>query len=106
MSLFHGGAVQPGPERQMWNGLDSIIAKYNGSQNLVVTGHSLGGALAQVAAARNKLSALVWSSPGVGFSAVRFGLHSQWSFLGAEASGGNGVEVARQKVVVVVPSND
>jgi len=41
----------------------------------VFTGHSLGGGLAQVVAARLGQEALVFSPPGMGYSAQRFGIH-------------------------------
>jgi len=100
----------------------------------VFTGHSLGGGLAQVAAARLGADALVFSPPGMGYSARRFGIHrgrdyfpnstaNPWNpflswFLGspatpdfrAESDSHNnihvGIEVAKHKIVVVEPQAD
>jgi hypothetical protein len=41
---------------------------------VLVTGHSLGGAVAHVAAGLNNAQSVAFSSPGVGLSRVRFGL--------------------------------
>lgn len=97
----------------------------------VFTGHSLGGGLAQVIAARLGAEALVFSPPGVGYSARRFGIHRgedyfalnktrDWFALPARATpeviSGNyirayhhkdfGIEVAEHKLVVVKPHSD
>ncbi|MCV9937210.1 lipase family protein [Boseaceae bacterium BT-24-1] len=42
--------------------------KLKGNADLVLTGHSLGGGLAQYAAIRNGLKAIVFNSAGIGFS--------------------------------------
>ncbi|CAK8992977.1 Kinase D-interacting substrate of 220 kDa [Durusdinium trenchii] len=56
----------------------------------VLTGHSLGGCIAQIVAARQQLPALVFSSPGVLYSARRFQI----------------VPESARHVVVVVPDGD
>merc|ERR1711920_1118926 len=54
-------------------------------------GHSLGGGIAQVVAAQHSIPALVWSAPGVGFSAYRFDVLS---------------ELSARSVVIVTPDGD
>lgn len=58
---------------KLWNELeDSIMAGQSDGDAMVLTGHSLGGLIAQIVAARQQLPALVFSSPGVLYSARRF----------------------------------
>lgn len=57
----------------------------------VLTGHSLGGGFAQIAAARLTLPAVVWSAPGTVYSAKRFGIE---------------VQALKQNVVSVMPDHD
>ncbi|CAE7258550.1 Kidins220 [Symbiodinium microadriaticum] len=57
----------------MWDGLERAIDKdHRKSDVSVLTGHSLGGCIAQIVAGRRQLSALVFSSPGLLYSARRF----------------------------------
>ncbi|CAJ1357586.1 unnamed protein product [Effrenium voratum] len=51
-------------EANMWKVLEEAIDSSNPSDVTVVTGHSLGGLIAQIVAARKHLPALVFSSPG------------------------------------------
>eukprot|EP00927_Polykrikos_kofoidii_P046609 TRINITY_DN40791_c0_g1_i1.p1 TRINITY_DN40791_c0_g1~~TRINITY_DN40791_c0_g1_i1.p1 ORF type:complete len:709 (+),score=50.49 TRINITY_DN40791_c0_g1_i1:120-2129(+) len=53
------------------------LREMNPQDNLVLTGHSLGGTFAQVAASRTGIPALVWSSPGTKFMARAFNLSEQ-----------------------------
>lgn len=69
-------------EDKFWNDLETLIGTHVGDvNNVVVTGHSLGGGIAQVVAARLGLRALTWSAPGVGYSAKRFGIARDSSIL-------------------------
>mmetsp|Transcript_76523 Transcript_76523/g.216352 ORF Transcript_76523/g.216352 Transcript_76523/m.216352 type:complete len:777 (+) Transcript_76523:98-2428(+) len=61
------------------------------NDKLVLTGHSLGGGIAQIVAADLDLPALVFSAPGLVFSARRFGVS---------------VAAAHRSNVVVVPDGD
>eukprot|EP00439_Symbiodinium_sp_Y106_P084244 s1553_g25.t1 len=57
----------------MWDGLERAIDKDHRKRDVsVLTGHSLGGCIAQIVAGRRQLSALVFSSPGLLYSARRF----------------------------------
>ena len=60
-------------DAKLWDDLeDSIAAGRSDGDATVLTGHSLGGCIAQIIAARQQLPALVFSSPGVLYSARRF----------------------------------
>lgn len=61
------------------------------NHSIVLTGHSLGGGIAQIAASQLNLPALVWSAPGVMYSASKFNISAQNS---------------RRNVWVVMPDND
>jgi len=94
------GIVGPirGAETHIWEDLASAIEsrqdeaaqRGRGTDKVVLTGHSLGGAIAQIVAARLQLPALLFSAPGVTYSARRFDLKSDWV----------------RHVTVVVPDND
>ncbi|CAK9042134.1 unnamed protein product [Durusdinium trenchii] len=79
-------------DAHVWKSLeDAIIAsEKDRSDATVLTGHSLGGCIAQIVAARQQLPALVFSSPGVLYSARRFQI----------------VPESARHVVVVVPDGD
>merc|ERR1712048_1364303 len=68
--------------------------------DIVLTGHSLGGGVAQVIGSRLGVSTLVFSSPGVGYSVKRFGM------LKEDTMNGHAVQAAESKVVNVVPALD
>jgi len=63
----------------------------------VLTGHSLGGGIAQLVAAQLGIRALVWSAPGT--------LYSQGFFSGNH-TGWISEERMQRNVVVVMPDND
>eukprot|EP00933_Yihiella_yeosuensis_P081212 TRINITY_DN9477_c0_g1_i2.p1 TRINITY_DN9477_c0_g1~~TRINITY_DN9477_c0_g1_i2.p1 ORF type:complete len:821 (-),score=106.09 TRINITY_DN9477_c0_g1_i2:272-2734(-) len=81
-------------ERMVFNGFKDSVAelmrKYPGD-DFVLTGHSLGGGTAQVTAAALKVPALVWSAPGMTYSAKRFNISLQF---------------ARRNIVVIMPNGD
>ncbi|CAJ1409395.1 unnamed protein product [Effrenium voratum] len=77
-------------EANMWKVLEEAIDSSNPSDVTVVTGHSLGGLIAQIVAARKHLPALVFSSPGVLYSARRFQISPE----------------SARHVVVLVPDGD
>jgi len=78
-------------EKRLWTTLeDAIQDQVSLGEPVVLTGHSLGGSIAQIAAARLQLSAIVWSAPGIVYSARRFDVEP---------------EKARH-VVAVVPDGD
>jgi len=88
-----------GGERHLWEDLERTVHAFQQrvfkevswrQAEVVLTGHSLGGCVAQIVASRLQLPALVFSAPGVVFSALRFGLP---------------VERARH-VMVVAPDGD
>jgi hypothetical protein len=85
--------------------------------DVILTGHSLGGGLAQTLATRNRKPALVWSAPGIGFSARRFQMYnpdapsSRSQDLIVQDSSPRamlhtGMQAAMREVVVVVPQDD
>jgi len=59
--------------------------------HVVITGHSLGGGIAQVLASRLQVPAIVFSAPGIAYSAERF-----------NAS----LETAGSDIVVIMPDGD
>jgi len=58
---------------------------------VVITGHSLGGGIAQVLASRLEVPAVVFSAPGIVYSAARFDIS---------------LETAERDIVVVMPDGD
>merc|ERR1711971_892117 len=73
--------------------LEKFVMKYS-DDNMVLTGHSLGGAIAQIVAGQESFNfapALVWSAPGSYFSEMLFKLTD---------------ERAQRSVSVVIPDND
>ncbi|CAK0904343.1 unnamed protein product [Prorocentrum cordatum] len=76
--------------------------KAHPADQVILTGHSLGGGIAQIVAARTGIPALVWSAPGILFSAHRFAKNVQhpWSELIRFE------ELAKRSVTVVVPDLD
>jgi len=81
-------------EEDIWKKMEQGI---NDSMNLypnarfVLTGHSLGGGVAQTLAARLELPAVVFSAPGILYSSWRFGASEQ---------------ALKRNVVVVMPDFD
>jgi len=63
----------------------------DGAKHVVITGHSLGGGLAQILASRLEVPAVVFSAPGVIFSAARLNVS---------------LETAERDIVVVMPDGD
>jgi len=64
-------------EPSLWQALEDVAAKAKDDSlkdgwATVVTGHSLGGGLAQIIAAHLHIPALVWSPVGIGYSLARF----------------------------------
>jgi len=89
-TVGRGGAY----EQSIWNSLVSNLTHLqsnNPRSKLVLTGHSLGGAIAEVVAARLGLSALVWSAPGTRYLERFFNITE---------------EQEQRDVVVVMPDND
>jgi len=81
-------------ERLIWSDLEHEvrrIARERPQDHVVLTGHSLGGGLAQIVAARTGLGAVVWSAPGAAYSAKRFGIE---------------VQALKRDVVTVMPDHD
>lgn len=81
-------------ESQVWEEIQSYV---NQSQHdhpddfFIFTGHSLGGGIAQIVASRMSLPAVVWSAPGMVYSAKRFGAD---------------IQNAMRNIWVVMPQND
>jgi len=81
-------------ERSIWEGLKHNVSRLmaeHPEDTFVMTGHSLGGGLAQVVAATLNISAVVWSAPGVEYSAKLFEVE---------------VQAVKRNVVSVVPDHD
>lgn len=102
----------------------AALADEAGNREMVLTGHSLGGGIAQVIAARLGYQALVFSAPGILYSTQTFGVYNRtfWSSFyhagsnGPDTSHGalkllnrshpHGVQNAKRLVTVVVPDGD
>eukprot|EP01080_Neovahlkampfia_damariscottae_P007553 gene7553-11876_t len=54
--------------------LDDYVRNNKHLRNIILTGHSLGGGIANIVGAKQKLKAITFSSPGVVFSRYKFGL--------------------------------
>lgn len=96
-------------ETKMWNQMQLKMTEIQklDKRKLVFTGHSLGGGFAQVMAARTGTSALVFSAPGMAFSATRFGVYRDV----LETSGGftdeiRGMQVTMRDITNVIPQFD
>merc|ERR1719296_528921 len=64
-------------EVRLWGELETAIAAKHGvapASKTIITGHSLGGGIGQVVAARAQLEMVAWAAPGVVYSAMRFGV--------------------------------
>jgi len=93
-----------GKELDIWGKLKSNVKKLQNvekaskrSTKFVLTGHSLGGGIAEIVAAQLGIKALVWSAPGT--------LYSQGFFSG-DHIGSVSEERMQRNVVVVMPDND
>merc|ERR1712187_419717 len=93
-SQFHLNSDVRRLETNIWTELQDRVAEIKASHpndEYVITGHSLGGGLAQIVASRMRLPSLVWSAPGVVYSARRFNISLEYS---------------KRNVVVVIPDED
>jgi len=88
----------------IWNRLEKHMMELqkaersrNAKTKFVLTGHSLGGTIAEIVAAKKGISALVWSAPGT--------LYSQAYFSGHD-TGSVSEERMQRDTVVVMPDND
>jgi len=80
--------------KKIWNSLASELRELqsnNTKSKIVLTGHSLGGAIAEIVAARLGFSALVWSAPGAVYLQRFFNITE---------------EQEQRDVVVVIPDFD
>jgi len=91
-------------EIRIWNSLEKRMIKLqkaeqarNPKTKFVLTGHSLGGTIAEIVAAKRGIPALVWSAPGT--------LYSQGFFSGNQI-GSVSEERIQRNTAVVVPDND
>jgi len=81
-------------EEKIWTELELEVAALRRrypEDHFVLTGHSLGGGIAQIVASRLNIPALVWSAPGAAYSAKRFGID---------------VQSTKRNVVIVMPDHD
>lgn len=81
-------------EIKIWTRLEkevSTLQKQYPEDDFVITGHSLGGGLSQIAAAKLFVPAVVWSAPGAEYSAKRFGIE---------------VQSVKRNVVSIMPDHD
>jgi len=81
-------------ESRPWHSLENQVKLYKkkySNHTVFLTGHSLGGGIAQIVASRTQIPAVVFSAPGVVYSASKFGMHMQ---------------ECRRKVWVVMPDQD
>jgi len=91
-------------EQNFFNKLEEVVKREmemteEGRHTVVLTGHSLGGGLAQTIAAKLGQNALVWSAPGFEFSSRRFRL--------ATSNHSQPVMQASQRIITnVMPKND
>jgi len=91
-------------ELNIWGKLESHVTKLRKvekdnkrSTKFVLTGHSLGGGIAQIVAAQLGIKALVWSAPGTQYSQ---------GFFSGDRIGSVSEERMQRNVVVVMPDND
>eukprot|EP00812_Abedinium_dasypus_P015845 NODE_950_length_1298_cov_455.081255.p1 GENE.NODE_950_length_1298_cov_455.081255~~NODE_950_length_1298_cov_455.081255.p1 ORF type:complete len:199 (+),score=42.90 NODE_950_length_1298_cov_455.081255:3-599(+) len=92
--LMTANFIDTSYERSIWEKVENLInetMKQFPNDNIVLTGHSLGGGIAQVVAARRKLPALVFSAPGMLYNARRFGIN---------------IQAAKRLVMVIQPESD
>lgn len=75
-TLFGENVDLPHPESSYFHlQLESYIAQHVAKDDrLVLTGHSLGGVVSQIVAARKRVPALAFSSPGIGLMYKKFGV--------------------------------
>lgn len=101
-------------ERAFWENLTEQMSNWT-TPGAILTGHSLGGLIAQVMAARLDLHALVFSSPGVKYSAKRFDIYDDrfWNYWPLYRNRSPavdkkhfGVQILKAKVRNVIPDND
>jgi len=101
-------------ERRFWNKstkrLKDQIRGFRG--HVVLTGHSLGGGIAQILAARVGVNAMVFSPPGIMYSAVRFDIYERrrWDRWVASHTSGPpeefGVQQTKRLITAIVPDFD
>jgi len=92
--LMKSFSLEHKEEKEAWDQIEGNLAymvEQHPDDSFILTGHSLGGGLAQIIASKFSLPAVVWSAPGMVYSKTRFNVSLQ---------------MAKRNIWVVRPDHD
>ncbi|XP_031565178.1 uncharacterized protein LOC116300442 [Actinia tenebrosa] len=70
--IFHAGS-----NSHFFQSIEDYVKQVKNTSDVVLVGHSLGGGIAKIIGARQKIPAVAFSSPGIGNSYIKFGFSLQ-----------------------------